>query len=105
MSFYEKHVFICTNQKEGGKKCCQDAGASLFFDYIKQCLASHLNERGEAIKKIRVSRSGCLGRCSVGPCLVIYPEGVWYTYHSFTDMDEIVKKHILGGEVVARLLL
>ncbi len=55
--------------------------------------------------KIRVSKSGCLGRCSLGPCMVVYPEGIWYNYASFDDIDEIVNTHILNGEPVERLLI
>lgn len=102
MSFFEKHLFFCTNQKEAGKKCCQDADAISFFEYTKQRIHDlALNGPG----KIRVSKSGCLGRCSLGPCLAVYPEGVWYTYHSFADIDEIIEKHIVQGEIVDRLCL
>ncbi len=102
MSFYEKHLFFCTNQKEGGKKCCQDAGATDFMAYAKQ----RIHDLGLAGPgKIRVSQSGCLGRCSLGPCLVVYPEGVWYTYHNKADIDEIIEQHLLQGQAVSRLYL
>ncbi len=55
--------------------------------------------------KFRVSKSGCLGRCSVGPSLVIYPEGLWYTYTSFADLDEIIATYLVAGDVVERLLI
>lgn len=55
--------------------------------------------------KIRVSKSGCLGRCSEGPCIVIYPEAVWYTYASKADIDEIINSYLLAGQPVERLLL
>src|SRR3990167_3412468 len=100
MSFYEKHLFFCTNQKEGGKKCCQDACAIDFMVYAKQ----RIHDLGLAGPgKIRVSQSGCLGRCSLGPCLVIYPEGVWYTYHNKADIDEIIEQHLLQGQAVSHL--
>ncbi len=55
--------------------------------------------------QFRVSKTGCLGRCSVGPSLVIYPEGVWYTYSSLADIDEIIATHLVAGGVVERLLI
>jgi (2Fe-2S) ferredoxin len=89
---YRKHVFICTNQKAPGKTCCANTGGALFFKYFKKALKAHgINGPGE----VRVSQSGCLGRCSLGPCLVIYPEGVWYTYTSVDDLDEIITQHLL----------
>ena len=55
--------------------------------------------------KFRVSKSGCLGRCISGPALVIYPEGMWYTYSSFADIDEIIATYLVAGDVVERLLI
>ena len=102
MSFYQKHIFVCTNQKELGKKCCQDAQAKDFFHYIKQRLHDQdLTGPG----KIRVSQSGCLGRCSEGPCLVVYPEAVWYTYHTHSDIDETIDSQVLKNIQVKRLIL
>lgn len=102
MSHYTKHVFICTNQKAPGKQCCANSGGEEFFDFMK----SKLLEFGlHGPGKIRVSKSGCLGRCSSGPCIVIYPEGVWYTYSSFEDIEQIIKYHLIDGEIVEPLLL
>lgn len=102
MSHYSKHVFLCTNQKAAGKKCCANGGGELFVDHFKSKLLE-LELFGPG--KIRISKSGCLGRCSEGPCLVIYPDGVWYTYHSLEDIDEIITKHLIEGEKVEHLLL
>jgi (2Fe-2S) ferredoxin len=55
--------------------------------------------------KIRVSKSGCLGRCAEGPCIVIYPEGLWYTYSSFADIDEIIENYLLNGKMVEHLVI
>ena len=53
--------------------------------------------------KIRINKSGCLDRCQEGPCVVVYPEGVWYTYVDEHDIDEIVDRHLVKGEIVERL--
>jgi (2Fe-2S) ferredoxin len=55
--------------------------------------------------KVRINKAGCLDRCDEGPCLVVYPEGVWYTYVDQRDIDEIIDRHIVGGAVVERLRL
>ncbi|KTD17539.1 (2Fe-2S) ferredoxin domain-containing protein [Legionella jordanis] len=102
MAHYTKHVFLCTNQKIAGKTCCANAGGEPFFDYLKGKLLE-LGMHGPG--KIRVSKSGCLGRCSEGPCIVIYPEGVWYTYATMADIDEIIARHLIAGDHVERLLI
>jgi (2Fe-2S) ferredoxin len=55
--------------------------------------------------KVRVNRAGCLDRCEQGPVCVVYPEGIWYTYIDEEDIDEIIDKHIVNGELVERLRL
>lgn len=102
MLFYQKHIFICVNQKEVGKTCCAQSGGMPFFDHMKNKLQA-LDLHGAG--KFRLTRSGCLGRCNEGPCIVIYPESVWYTYTSFDDIDEIVEEHLVKGGIVKRLLL
>lgn len=102
MEYYEKHLFICTNKKAEGKKCCANSGSDEYFDYLKTRLLE-LEMHGPG--KIRVSKSGCLGRCSSGPCIVVYPDGVWYTYSSFSDIDQIIESHLQAGEIVQQLLI
>ncbi len=53
--------------------------------------------------KVRINQSGCLDRCDEGPCIVVYPEGIWYTYVDETDIDEIIDEHLKNGRVVERL--
>lgn len=100
--YYEKHIFFCTNQKAQGKQCCAISGGEEFMAYMKDKLLE-LNMHGHGA--IRISKAGCLGRCSSGPCLVIYPEAVWYTYSSFADIDDIINSHLLSGVEVKQLLL
>lgn len=100
--YYQKHVFICTNQKEPGKTCCANTGGSPFFQYAKEKL-NQLNLHGEG--QIRLSQSGCLGRCKQGPCLVIYPEAIWFTYQNFADIDQIIHDYLINHQIVERLLI
>jgi len=100
MSYFEKHVFFCTNRREDGAPCCADHGAQDMRDYAKKRLkAMDLTGAG----KIRVNSAGCLDRCGEGPVLVVYPEGVWYTYVDQEDIDEIIDEHLVNGRVVERL--
>jgi len=102
LTHYAKHIFICTNQKALGKQCCANAGGEPFFDYMKKRVRQlDLHES----MPVRVNKAGCLGRCSLGPCMVIYPEGVWYTYRTMEDIDEIIDNYLLGGKPVERLLI
>ncbi len=100
--YYEKHLFFCENQKEPGKKCCADGHSSALRAYAKEQLKA-LKLFGPG--KIRVSGSGCLGRCKLGPALVVYPEGTWYHIETEADIDEIIQHHIMKGIVVTHLLM
>jgi (2Fe-2S) ferredoxin len=102
LNYYNKHVLLCTNEKAAGKKCCANTGGEEYFQHMKSRLLD-LELQGPG--KIRVSKTGCLGRCSSGPCIVIYPEGVWYTYSSFEDIDEIIETHLISGTIAQRLLI
>lgn len=103
MSYYKHHLYFCTNLKDDPKKCCQRGGnASEMCQYTKKKLIE-LGLHGK--DQIRVSSSGCMGRCSAGPSLVVYPEQVWYRYTSQADIDLIIEKHLQNGDVVTELLM
>ena len=53
--------------------------------------------------RVRINKAGCLDRCTEGPILVIYPEEIWYQFIDESDIDEIIERHIIGGEIVERL--
>lgn len=100
MSYYQRHVFFCTNQRESGENCCNNHCASEMRAYAK--------DRVKALKlagkgKVRVNNAGCLDRCDEGPVIVIYPEDVWYTYVDKEDIDEIISEHLQHGRIVERL--
>ncbi len=102
MSYFAHHVFFCTNQRDDGRQSCQQCDALAARQYVKQrCKALGISGAG----KVRVNTAGCLDRCAQGPVVVIYPEAVWYTYVDRQDLDEIIERHLLGGERVERLLL
>jgi len=99
-SYYDIHVFMCTNHRSNSKSCGGN-GAERLLRYAKRRVQSI--EESEEIN-IRVNASGCMGRCELGPLLVIYPEGTWYHCNSQYDLDEIINGHVIGGEKVHRLL-
>jgi (2Fe-2S) ferredoxin len=100
LTYYNKHLFICTNQKNAGKQCCANFGSEDFFVYLKSRL-QELDLYGAG--KIRLSKSGCLGRCSLGPCIVVYPEGLWFNYSSRADIDQIITDYLISGKTVPGL--
>lgn len=100
MSYYQKHVFFCVNQREPGFACCNNHNATEARAYVKRKM-KELNLTGEG--KFRINTAGCMDRCEEGPVMVVYPEGVWYTYVDHHDLDEIIEEHLLHGRVVERL--
>ena len=103
--YYRQHVFFCLNQRQGNENCCANHGAKLAFDHCKMRVRQlGLADADADAPGIRVNKSGCLGRCAGGPILVIYPEGVWYSYVDLADIDEIIERHLQQGEIVERLL-
>jgi len=99
-NYYKHHVFFCINKRVSGKECCADKNAIAMRDYAKQ-KAKELGIHGK--DGVRINQAGCLDRCEEGPTVVVYPEGVWYTYIDETDIDEIIDQHLVNGKVVKRL--
>jgi (2Fe-2S) ferredoxin len=99
--FYVAHVFCCTNVRPQGQPrgCCSAKGSERLRNYMK----ARVKELGLA--RVRINAAGCLDRCELGPTMVIYPEGVWYTYRSPADVDEILETHLMRGIRVERLML
>ncbi|MGA1314136.1 MAG: (2Fe-2S) ferredoxin domain-containing protein [Pelagibacteraceae bacterium] len=98
--FFEKHVFCCINKRSDSipKGCCSLKNSEKLHIELKLKIKDlKLN------KKIRINKSGCLDRCELGPVMVIYPEGVWYSFKNSEDIDEILNSHLLKNKVVERL--
>lgn len=100
-SFFETHVFFCTNERDGksSRGCCMTRGGEVLRKYAKR----RAKELG--LPQSRVNSAGCLDRCELGPVLVIYPEGAWYRADTPEDIDEILVEHVQHGRAVPRLLL
>ena len=91
MSYYEKHIFVCENERDAANPigCCAHKGAMEITAALKKrCQESGLKG------KIRVNKAGCLGQCAKGPVFVIYPEGSWHENVTLNDVDNIFENHI-----------
>ena len=102
MSYYERHIFFCLNQRDNGEASCAEHDARGAYAHCKSRVKG---ERLNGPGKVRVNQAGCLDRCAGGPVAVVYPEAVWYTYVDTSDIDEIVDSHLKNGIVVERLRL
>lgn len=102
MSYFERHIFFCLNERREGEDCCSRHDAQSAIDHCKSAVkAAGLSGPG----KVRVNKAGCMDRCAGGPVAVVYPEAVWYTYVDRADIEEIVESHLKRGKVVERLRL
>lgn len=102
MAAFERHLFVCINEREAGdpRGCCASKGA---VDVAK---ALKLKAYELGLKRVvRVNKAGCLDQCARGTTIVVYPEGVWYGGVTLDDVDEIVERHLVGGEPVERLVI
>ena len=100
MSYYQHHVFFCCNQRDPPERCCATNDALEMQQYAKKRIKA-LGLSGK--DRVRINKAGCLDRCEEGPVIVVYPEEVWYTYVDRQDIDEIIDRHLVAGEIVERL--
>jgi (2Fe-2S) ferredoxin len=99
--YYDLHLFCCVNERPVGhpRGCCKEKGAEKLRNYLK-ARAKELGLAG-----VRVNQALCLDRCELGPTMVIYPEGIWYSYASIAEAEEILQTHVIAGRRVTRLML
>lgn len=88
-----RHVVLC-----GGTGCLSSNSAEIREEFVKLINANGLQD------KVTVNQVGCFGFCSQGPFVKIYPEDTLYRMVKISDVEEIVEKDLIGGEVVDRLL-
>jgi (2Fe-2S) ferredoxin len=102
MPHFQRHVFVCINERpaDDPKGCCKAKGGVEVRDRLK----AELKSRGIS-KTVRANNAGCLDQCQHGVTMVVYPEQVWYGHVTVDDIPEIVDKHLVGGEIVERLLI
>jgi (2Fe-2S) ferredoxin len=102
MAKFQKHVFICGNQRdpEAPRGSCDPTAKG----DLQKAFKDRLTELGLK-RTIRANKSGCLDQCEHGPSVVVYPEAVWYGRVQLSDVEEIIQSHLVGGVPVARLVL
>ena len=93
MSLYRSHVLIC-----GGTGCTSSGGTKLIDEFEAQ-----LKEQGLE-NEVKIVKTGCFGLCALGPVVVVYPEGAFYSRVQKEDVKEIVTEHLLKGRIVKRLV-
>ena len=90
---YRSHVLVC-----GGTGCTSSHSGELI-----DALNANIKEKGLE-EEIQVVRTGCFGLCALGPIMIVYPEGCFYSEVKVEDIPEIVEEHLLKGRIVKRLL-
>jgi (2Fe-2S) ferredoxin len=102
MAKFKHHIFVCENSRPPShpKGCCADCGGAEIRQLINDGIAMR-----NLTNVVRASRSGCIGQCHYGVCLVVYPDDVWYGNVKPDDVGEILDRHILKGEVVERIVI
>ena len=93
MDFVRSHILVC-----GGTGCTSSGSEKIIAEFQKQLASNGLD------KEVKVIKTGCFGLCALGPIVVVYPEGAFYSMVKPEDIAEIVSEHILKGRIVKRLL-
>ncbi len=88
----EKHILVC-----GGTGCTSSHSKEI-IEKLEELI------KAKNIENVRVIRTGCFGLCARGPIIVVRPEDTFYAMAKIDDVEEIIDKHIIGGEIVERLL-
>ena len=90
---YRSHVLVC-----GGTGCTSSNSLAII-----DALESEIAKKGLQ-DEVKVVRTGCFGLCALGPIMIVYPEGSFYSQVKVDDVPEIVEEHLLKGRLVKRLL-
>ncbi len=87
------HIMIC-----GGTGCTSSGSKKIQEKFIESLKANGLED------EVQLVQTGCFGLCALGPVVIVYPDGTFYSRVSVEDVDEIVEQHILKGHIVERLV-
>ena len=90
---YRTDVLVC------GGTGCTSSNSEKIIEKLQEEIARHGLE-----DEVNVVRTGCFGLCALGPIMIVYPEGSFYSMVQVEDIPEIVEEHLLKGKAVKRLL-
>ncbi|HIV87501.1 MAG TPA: NADH-quinone oxidoreductase subunit NuoF [Candidatus Pygmaiobacter gallistercoris] len=90
---FRSHVMVC-----GGTGCTSSGSAKIMEAFEREIAQNGLDQ------EVKVIHTGCFGLCALGPIVVVYPEGCFYSRVKEEDVGEIVREHLLKGRPVKRLL-
>lgn len=90
---YRSNVLVC-----GGTGCTSSNSGEIINALEREIKAKGLE------KEVEVVKTGCFGLCALGPIMIVYPEGSFYSMVKVEDIPEIVEEHLLKGRIVKRLL-
>ncbi|MDD5017070.1 MAG: NADH-quinone oxidoreductase subunit NuoF [Eubacteriales bacterium] len=93
MDIFRSHVLVC-----GGTGCTSSDSLKIIDKMNEEITKAGLE------KEVKVVKTGCFGLCEVGPIVIVYPEGCFYSRVKVDDVAEIVSEHLLKGRIVKRLL-
>ena len=93
MNFVRSHILVCT-----GTGCSSSNSPKIIEAFERELKAQGMEQEA------RVVKTGCFGLCAMGPVVLVYPEGAFYTHVTPDDAAEIVSEHIVKGRIVQRLL-
>ncbi len=100
MKRFEKHIFVCENERPADhpRGCCAGKGGHEIRNKFKK----KLKELGLSAQ-VRANSAGCLDACEFGVTVVIYPDQTWYGGVTIEDVDEIIQSHVIKNIPVSRL--
>ena len=90
---YRSHVLVC------GGTGCTSSGSAKIIDRLQ----AEIDKNG-LHDEVQVVKTGCFGLCALGPIMIVYPEGSFYSMVKEDDIPEIVSEHLLKGRIVSRLI-
>ena len=90
---YRNTVLVC-----GGTGCHSNHSSEIYDRFVAKVAENGLTE------EVLLVKTGCFGLCAVGPVVIIYPEGAFYSQVQVSDVDELVSEHLVKGRLVERLI-